>query len=147
MQPCCSHAHSRLGLTPHHLALVQKFHGLPGYAGTRHAKTYTMTVPDGTYSLSDLEEYIARELYEKTNTRGTIRKPARNPSQPPPHHVFLPTANLGTASRRRARRCAALVGARVRVRDSRRRARDGTQRGMQLVSTGRGSAARAPPSP
>jgi hypothetical protein len=37
--------------------------GLPGYAGTRHAKTYTMTVPDGTYSLSDLEEYIARELW------------------------------------------------------------------------------------
>ena len=46
--------------------------GLPGYAGTRNAKTYTMTVPDGTYSLPDLEEYIARELYEKTNTRGTI---------------------------------------------------------------------------
>ena len=45
--------------------------GLSGYAGTRHAKTYTMTVPDGTYSLSELEEYIARNLYENTNVKGT----------------------------------------------------------------------------
>ena len=30
-------------------------------------KRYEMTVPDGTYSLSDLEQYIARELYQKTN--------------------------------------------------------------------------------
>ena len=30
-------------------------------------KRYEMTVPDGTYSLSDLEQYIAREMYQKTN--------------------------------------------------------------------------------
>ena len=36
-------------------------------AGAGQPKRYVMTVPDGTYSLVDLEQFIARELYQKTN--------------------------------------------------------------------------------
>eukprot|EP01043_Picozoa_sp_COSAG02_P026172 COSAG02_NODE_1499_length_12268_cov_12.941984_12_plen_486_part_00 len=36
-------------------------------AGDGDPKQYTMTVPDGTYSLLDLEVLIARELYQKTD--------------------------------------------------------------------------------
>ena len=35
--------------------------------GAGQPKRYVMTVPDGTYSLVDLEQFIARELYQKTN--------------------------------------------------------------------------------
>ena len=36
-------------------------------AGAGKPKRYELTVPDGTYSLADLEVFISRELYQKTN--------------------------------------------------------------------------------
>ena len=35
----------------------------------RHPKSYTLTIPKGSYTLSTLEETIARLLYQRTNTR------------------------------------------------------------------------------